>query len=257
MRFSVGSWSFHALHAAGAMTLFGYLESMRYRYHAAEADIWSGMFASTDPSYVETVRQGLFDCSLSIANLAVDGADLWHADPEVRAAQRARALTYLEIARSLSAKTVRIDMGVMDSHLTPEQFEMIVSGYKEYAAIAARSGFRVGPQTHQPGTLHADNLVAIQRAVDSDAFGVVLDVNRWTDSQDTGDEKVAPFVMHTHFDRAFVDLVGTQVQEKIRLLRSAGYDGCWSLEYRGGAHEYEEVAFDLAALRRAVRLVLG
>ena len=51
--FAVMSYSFHGLKNIGAMDIFGYLESVRYRYGLMTADIWNGMLDSTDGDYIE------------------------------------------------------------------------------------------------------------------------------------------------------------------------------------------------------------
>ena len=38
------------------MDIFGYLESVRYRYGLMTADIWNGMLDSTDGDYIEKVK---------------------------------------------------------------------------------------------------------------------------------------------------------------------------------------------------------
>lgn len=149
------------------MNLFGYLESMKYRYR-------------------------------------VDCADVWHDDPDVRELQRQKALQYLSIAKDLQAKTLRIDMGVMQSDMSQEQFEWVVKRFQEYAQFAHDHGFRIGPQTHQPGTQNPQLVSRIAKAVASPGFGIVLNVNRWAEKGNGGDEMVAPYTMHAQFDRAWL-----------------------------------------------------
>jgi hypothetical protein len=43
MNGAIASYTFHGLFREGAIDLFGYLESCRYRYHLDTADIWNGM----------------------------------------------------------------------------------------------------------------------------------------------------------------------------------------------------------------------
>jgi len=252
--YSVGSWSFHGLFHAGRMNLFGYLESMKYRYRLQHADIWNGMMASTDAAYVEQIRASLREEGMKVACLNVDAADVWHDDAEARERNHAKALAYLDIARTLEVETLRIDMGIHTPDISDEQFAFLADRYREYAKFAQDNGFRVGPQTHQPASQVPGNLRRLNEAVASPAFGIVLNVNRWEADKERGDEIVAPFTMHAQFDRAFVDFAGPQLQEKIQVLQRAGYQGCWSLEFRGGANEYLEVEHDLLTIRRAVRL---
>lgn len=250
--FSIGSWSFHALFKAGKINLFGYLESIKYRYRLHHADIWSGMLASTEDGYIQSIKETLDEEGLTVASLAVDGADIWHEDPDIREQRYRKALLYLDIVRRWGVQTLRIDMGVNALELTNEQFELCVQRYREYAQYAHDHGFRVGPQTHQKGSQVPQNLKRLCAEISSPGFGIVLNVSRWLTDQEIGDEMVAPFTAHVQFDRAFVDFAGQELLQKIQLFRQAGYKGCWSLEFRGGANEYLEAEHDLLTLRRAV-----
>ncbi|CAM4403742.1 sugar phosphate isomerase/epimerase [Paenibacillus alkaliterrae] len=255
--FSIGSWSFHALFETGKMSLFGYLESIKYRYRLNQADIWNGMLLSTEEDYILSIKQTLDEEGLTVANLSVDGADVWNDDPAVREQNHRKALLYLDIARKWGVQTLRIDLGVNTMKLSDEQFEFCVKRYSEYVQFAHDHGFRVGPQTHQPATLVPQNLKRICNEISMPGFGIILNVSRWLVDKEIGDEMVSPFTAHVQLDRAFVDFSGSELIQKVQLLRNGGYQGCWSLEYRGGANEYLEVERDLLTLRHAIRLGIG
>jgi hypothetical protein len=251
--FSVGSWSFHSLFESGKMSLFGYLESMKYHYRTNSADIWNGMFLSIEEDYIKSIKDTLEEEEITVANLAVDGADVWHDDPLIREQNYQKALRYLDIARKWGVKVLRIDMGINAVEFNEEQFEFCVERFREYAQFAKDYGFQVGPQTHQPASQSPRNLKRICNEIASPAFGIILNVNRWLVDKEIGDEMVAPHTIHAQFDRAFVDFSGSELLQKVQLLNQAGYKGCWSLEFRGGINEYLEVEHDLLDIRRAVR----
>lgn len=255
--FSIGSWSFHALFNSQKMDLFGYLESIKYRYRLSQADIWNGMLLSTEDSYIDSIKETLIEEELSIACLSMDSAQVWHDDPTIREQNYQLALLYLDIARRLEVKALRIDIGINSLELTNEQHDYCVKRYREYAEYAHDHGFRVGPQTHQPASQAPQNLKRISDEISAPGFGIVLNVNRWMVDKEIGDKMVAPFTMHAQFDRAFVDFSGPELLQKIQLLRNGGYQGCWSLEFRGGVNEYLEVEHDLLTLRRAVKMAMS
>jgi sugar phosphate isomerase/epimerase len=252
--YSIGAWSFHALFNTGKMDLFGYLESIKYRYRLNHADIWGGMLLSTEDSYIKSIQETLDEKELSVACLNVDGAQVWHDDPAIREKNYQEALLYLDIARRWGVQAIRIDMGINSLEMTNEQLDFCVKRYKEYAQFAQDHGFRVGPQTHQPASQAPQNLKRINDELSSPGFGIVLNVSRWMVDKEKGDEIVAPFTMHAQFDRAFVDFSGPELLQKVQVLRKGGYQGSWSLEFRGGVNEYLEVEHDLLTLRRAVRM---
>lgn len=251
LNFAIGSWSFHELYEAGKMNLFGYVESTKYRYHLSHVDIWTGMMHSTEDLYIQRVRQTLTEEDLTLACLATDGTSLWDDDESIRTKQEQAARRYLQIAATLGAKVLRIDLGVRTPSLTHEQFDFLVTRYREYAHIAYESGFVVAPQTHQPAAQVPDNLIRLYEAISSPGFGVILDVSRWVEDTQQGDEKCAPYVVHVHFDSSRTRTL-PELQEKVRVLHRAGYRGCWALEYRQGESEHLGVARDLADLQQAV-----
>lgn len=250
MRISIISYAFYGLQQAGMMDLFGYLESVRYRYGLDAADIWNGTLASTDDDYIRKVKEALDERELVLACLAVDGAHIWDPDPAVREKHYRAALTYLRIAEQLGAQSVRIDMGGQGDDLTAEQLDLIVQRYREYAQRAHDHGYKVGPETHWGPSLVPEVQKRVYEAVDSPAYGVMLHIGHWVDGrEDEGDRLVAPWTFHTHVDWR---ITTTCLAEKMAILRDAGYQGYWGVEHHTGKDEYSEVAIQLAMVRDAL-----
>lgn len=245
-----GSWSFHQLFADGEINLFGYLQSLKYRYHLNTADIWSGMVPTREAAFVDRVAARLRREGLRVANIAVDEARVWDDDPDARAHQRAVALDYLtRIGPAWGAQTIRIDMGPRTPHLTPEMFDTVVRAYQEYARLAGDRGIRIGPQNHYGATTVVSEFQSVYDAVNHPAFGLVLDVGRWPDPVGDEDAAVASTVIHTHFDALST---GEILRDKVRILLAAGYRGAWSYEHRSGRREYEAVAAAVTRLSEAL-----
>ena len=138
MNISIASYAFHGLLREGKMDVFGYLETCKYRYGLASADIWNGFLPTIEDDYLAKLKDGLEERELVLANLCVDGPHIWEDDPEVRAKHHADGLAYLRAAELLGARTVRIDAGVRAETFTDEQFDAIVARYREYAQRALR-----------------------------------------------------------------------------------------------------------------------
>ncbi len=245
MNIAIASYSFHGLLKEEKIDLFGYLEACRYRYGLRSADIWNGMFKGTDEAYLTKVKDGLEERELELANLCVDGAHIWEADAEARDKNYRNAMAYLNAARVLNAKTVRIDAGGHDERYSNEQLDHIVMRYREYAQIAYDHGFKVGPENHWGTEVDPDNMKQICEAVDHPGFGVLVHF------KGTGEEKFAQWAMHTHI--TYELSTSPQLEEKLNLLRKIGYDGYWSVEHHSGKNEYSEVAVQLAIVRDKLR----
>jgi sugar phosphate isomerase/epimerase len=250
MRISIAGFSFHGLHADGKMDIFGYLESMRYRYDLEAADIWNGMLASTDDDHIRKVREALDERELVCANYHADGPHVWEDSPDAREANYRLALTHLRIAEMLGARTVRIDTGGVVGPMTDEQLDVLASRYREYAEFGANAGFLCGPETHWGISLVADNMERIASAVDHPNYGILLHVGHFElGDEEEGDRRLARLTCHTHIDAR---VTNTRLEPAMAILRDVGYQGYWGVEHHSGKNEYREVEYQLACVRRVL-----
>lgn len=241
MNVAIASYAFHGLVRNGTIDLFGYLESCRYRYNLSTADIWNGMLPSTDTDFLAKVKQALAERELTLVNLCVDGPHIWEDDAAVREEHYRNALTWLQAAEFLGAKTLRIDAGVREEHFTEEQFEGIAKRYQEYARYAYERGFKIGPENHWGAEVVPENMERLCKAVDHPGFGVLLHF-RGND----GDALMAPWAMHTHISR---EITEGDLEASMAVLRATRYTGSWSVEHHSGRNEHPEVAVQLAKVR--------
>ena len=254
MKISIASYSFHGLIEAGMMDAFGYLESCKYRYGLDTADIWNGTLGfSTDEDYVRKVATALRERDMVVANVAIDQTAAWDDDPVLREQNHAKALANIQAAEILGARTVRIDLGGRTSEMTSEQFDVTVQCYREWARRANDNGYRIGPETHFGPALVPENMKAVYEAVDNPAYGILLHLGHWVQGrEDEGDRMAAPWAYHTHVS---AKIVQTCLEEKVRLLLDAGYDGYWGVEHHSGKNEYAETACQVAEVRRVLQKI--
>ena len=242
MKVTIASYAFHGLLREGKMDVFGYLESCKYRYGLQTADIWNGMLVSTEDDYLAKVKDALEERELVLVNLCVDGAHIWEDDPDEREKNYQNALAHLYAAEVLGAKTIRIDAGVRADTFSDEQLDWIVKRYKEYAQRAHSNGYRVGPENHWGAEVVPENMKRICEAVDHPAFGVLLHFKHGIE----GDAVMAPWAMHTHVSWSITE---NALEESMKMLRDAGYDGYWGIEHHTGKNEYTEVAIQVAKVQ--------
>ena len=248
MRVSVLSYSFRGLLMEGKMDAFGYLETVKYRYGLGAADYWNGMFASTDEDYMRKLRDALDERELVLADIAVDGAHLWEDDPAVREQHYQKALANLRAAEILGAKFVRIDAGGgrQDTAWTNEQFDYIVMRYREYVQWGYDHGFKVGAENHWGPERVWANMKKLIEAVDHPAFGMSCHMGWTTAEGEDADKLAAPWVLHTHFPW---NIAEANLEEKMAVLRDAGYQGYYSAEHHTAKDEYAEVGVQLAKIQ--------
>lgn len=249
MKFTVASYSFHGLFKEGKMDVFGYLESAKYRYHLQAADIWNIMLANYEEDYLHKVREALDERELYLANLCVDGAEVWNPDAEVRERLYQNARRNLRAAEILGARTVRIDMGGRELDMTDEQFAYTVQRYREYAQFGHDSGFKVGPENHWGASRVPENIRKVHDAVDHPSFGILLHFENWDVDKENGDRLCAPYAFHTHLAAWVIPACA----EKMQILRDAGYAGHLGIEHHSGKNEYSQVEWQLASARNTWR----
>jgi sugar phosphate isomerase/epimerase len=252
LKISTLSYSFRGLLAEGKMDVFGYLETCKYRYHLAAADVWNSFLPTTDEDFLKKVRQGLDERELVLADLCVDKAHIWEENPEDRERNYQNALAHLRAAEILGARFVRIDAGGRDETWTNEAFDHIVERYQEYAQWAYDHGFKVGIENHWGPEKGWANLKKVYEAVDHPAFGVSCHIGGWAGSPeevDEADRLVAPWVSHTHIAW---NICEGPLLEKLKNLWAVGYEGYYSVEHHSAANEYSEVAIQLAKVRDAL-----
>lgn len=256
MEISVSSYSLHSLIESGEMDVFGYLESMKYRYRLNTADLWcsppNGTLPGVDEDYLKKVKNSLEEKDLTLVNMAVDHACIWGDTPEETELHYKNALAYLHAAGKLGARTVRIDMGGRSLDMIDEQFELIVKRYREYCKIADSYGFFIGPENHFGPSLSPENMDKVYKAVSHPAYKVLLHIGRWKVDEDKGDALVAPYTMHTHFNVDGPTPHGwplPRVIEEMKLLLDAGYKGCFGIE---AGYSVPEVEWQVASIRRAI-----
>jgi sugar phosphate isomerase/epimerase len=252
MNVSVLSYSFRGLLGSGEMDVFGYLEACRHRYGLSLADIWNGFLESVDAEYLRKIRNALDERELGLADLCVDQAHIWDDDEAARAKNYENALAHLTAADILGARFVRIDAGSRDDAWTEEQFDHIVTRYKEYAAFAHDHGFKVGIENHWGPERGWANLKRVHDAVDHPGFGVSCHFGGWSGSDEEvaqADRDVAAIVSHTHIAW---DVCQGDVAATLKPLWDAGYEGAYSVEHHSGTDEYTEVATQIAQVRDAL-----
>ena len=258
MNISIASYSFHKTIAAGKMDVFGYLESVKYRYRLNTADIWNGLMRSTDEGYARKVRQAVDEREMDVVNYHVDGVHLWDDDPAKREQNYNNAQLHFRVAEILGAKTIRIDTGGTVTLMTDKQLEMVANRYREYSRWAQDIGARIGPETHWGFSVMIDNMERIAKAVDHPGYGVLHHIGRWHveggatvafEDEAALDKRIAPWTCHTHLDGRITRLC---LRERIKLMQAAGYRGCWGMEHYIDENEYNEMAWQLSEVVRAL-----
>lgn len=250
--FAVASYSFHGLLSIGAIDIFGYLETVKYRYGLNTADIWNGFLTSYDRGYINILKQGIDERGLTVVNLCCDDAHVWDNDPETMRQNEETAWKCIEAAEIIGAKTIRIDAGVVEKELSEEQIDFVSKKYRAYCQRAATFGAKLGTENHWGATRRIENVKKIFDAVGEENFGLLLHLGNWdTENQnqkDINDLEMIDRAMHIHIDYPHAQ----DAERVLPPLQRKGYSGCWNVESHFSTNEYNNVAFQLANVRRVI-----
>ena len=251
MRVSALSYSFFPMTRAGMMDVFGYLETIRYRYALTVADLWNWTLTSHDEQYLRAVRRSLEERELELASLNVSNYIVWHDYAAIRNYNHRLILDCLRMAETLGAQTVSIEAGGHHEaqSYTEEQFDYIAMRYREYAQRAYDHGYLMGPENHFGPELVPAEMRRLCEAVDHPGFGFLLHAGNWQgDDAAQGNVLLAPWAMHVHLPDSLSD---AQLVETMTSLRDADYDGAWSVEAVNGG-TYAQVGAMIARVGRVL-----
>ena len=254
MDYSVCSYSFHRTFDAGEMDIFDYITWCKEQGFT-HLDPWMKHLEPgfEDEAHVANVKAAAEAVGLPFGCIAVDGAHIYEPTEEARAANRQRAYRWLAIAAQLGASHLRIDAGGREESLD-EIMDIVVAGYEDLIGRAHEYGIQIVIENHWGPTKDPNQMYKLLEAVDG--LGLLFDTANWPEG--THDEawvRYAPYAAVTHMKTFSFDENGNEpdwdIPKAIRLLREAGYSGCWGIEGESrGGDEYEIVSKTLALIKR-------
>lgn len=277
MEISICSFSFHRALAAGKQDVFQLIADCKALgctqlepWNAHLAQITSGdavlhagrnpnashHLSAADEDYIDRVKAAADAAGLPIGCIAVDGAHIYEPTSEARAANRAKAYRWLDIAAKLNARQMRIDAGGPEE-MPDDIFAIIKEGYADLIARGKDKGVEIVVENHWGPTVTPDNVIKLLEAVPG--LGFLFDTHNWKrELRDEARERCARYATATHIKTLDWDEngneIGENVETAIRLLLDAGYNGCWGIESvpRDG-DEYAGAAKTVALIKRTVQ----
>jgi sugar phosphate isomerase/epimerase len=245
---SIASYSFDKLLEEKVIDVYGYLESLKYRYHITNADIWNGFLREMDTEDFHKIRRAMDERGICLANLCCDGAHLWSANPDEERDLDKNTAKCLEAAEILGAKTVRFDVGVKEDNITEEQFEKVCKKFTAYAKRGEGAGFSVGPENHWGASRRLKVQQRLYKEVNSKNYGMLLHLGNWNleegQTKLSNDIAAAPMAVHTHIDYDHA----MNIDDWLADLLKAGYKGMLSVEHHREIFEYQAVQAHLGAV---------
>lgn len=281
MKFSVSSYSFSALTSSGEKTeleLISLAKEMGFDgIEFAEIHTPDGM---TKRQYAESLRLEAERVGIEIVAYCV-GADLLkNTDEEIRRLKRE-----VDIAEVLGVKLMRHDAsgGYGKENRRGQGFSnalpTLVKGYKAVTEYAKTKGIRTCIENHGFFAQDSNRVEAIINGVNDENFGALIDIGNFLCADEDPTKAVgnlAPYAFHVHckdfhlkkgtefipaegffmtrggnFLRgAIIGHGNVPVAQCLRILRNAGYDGYFTVEFEGMEDALTSVRLGFENLKR-------
>jgi len=275
MDYSVASYSFHRLLVAGKQDMFQYITDCK-EMGCALLDPWNGHlaplikedkaikagdnptqahFSEAGLEYARRVKAAADEAGLPFGCLAIDGAHMYEPTPEVRAANRACAYRWLEVADILRAQQVRMDTGGT-AEMPAEQFAIIIEGFNDVVKRAADKSIQVVLENHWGASNIPENVLKVIDAVPG--LALLFDSGNWAEGRrEDGWNMCAHLATSVHIKARAFDEQGNEttwdVPRVVRLLADSGYKGVWGVEsVPKEGDEYEAARKTIDLIRRTL-----
>jgi hypothetical protein len=260
-RVAVTTWSLHAFfpqtkevgaNVQGEMLdLRKFPELMADKYHVHNLELCSVHFESTEPSYLNEMKDSLKKAHARVINMPVDyphdwdGKGLCDPDDKQWRWEIAERKKWIDIAAGLGALSIRPNPGG-----TAQMTDMSrpIAAYKELGEYGKSKGVKVLIENHGNVAGKAENIVAIIKGAGPQWVGSVPDFGNWAEAlRYRGLELVFPYastVCHARYETP----AGAEMNGKLitfdfarcmKIAQAAHFKGVYSAEFAGAGDPYE------------------
>lgn len=261
LKLSCNLYSFNDPLMSGAMTLDDVLKFCSDLGFAAvdpTGYYFPGYPAPPDDAYVYHIKQKAFLLGLDISGTGVRN-DFTRPDADARAADVELVKRWVEVAAKMDAPVLRVfaGAGVPDGYTEAVVFDWLVAHLQACAAYGERHGVMIVLQNHNAVLKTVDQVMAILDRVDSDWFGLNLDIGslRTTDDPYREIARLAPYACTWQIKESVYrneQEEKTDLAKVVEILHTSGYRGYIPIETLGAGDPREKVPRFLDEVRQAL-----
>ncbi|HEV8605497.1 MAG TPA: TIM barrel protein [Tepidisphaeraceae bacterium] len=231
MEIGICSYSFHRLLAAGKQDIFQYILDCK-KLGCTQLDPWNAHLTATEGAYIAKVKEAAKRAELPFGCIAVDGGHIHEPTAEARRENRERAYEWIEIARKLGARQIRLDAGGK-AEMSEEEFEIIVEGFEDLVGRCRAAGVELVMENHFGASVIPENVVRILEAVKG--VGLLLDSFNWAKGREAeGWVLCAKYARACHVKAFAFTEEGEELTNNVggfvRWMKKAGYRWAWGVE---------------------------
>lgn len=286
MKLGMSSYSLVKYLQSGRMSLLEIIDWAAAEGHAQIEFAPIGFTFTDNPGLVTAAAGRVRDAGLEVSCYSI-GANFMADDEAAREAEIRRVLGEIDIAAALGSRFMRHDIvswSADPAETSAANFDRLLPRLAEScrrtARYAAERGVGILVENHGQIMNGSERMVRLARMVDDENFGLLTDMgNLWCVDDDplVGVRRMLPWTKHLHckdFYRRPISAVAPaptgwftsnggywlrgavfgsgdlDVATILRQVRSAGYDGCCSLEFEGLEEPETAVRDSIAGIAR-------
>jgi len=228
------AYSYNAYLEKKVMRLEDFIEEC-YRLRLDGVELTGYYFESMDAVYVDKLKRLAARKGLAISGAGM-GSNFCQADKARREKEIQEVKKWVDVSKRLGAPCLRVFGGQTPSGYTEEQAtEWTIDALRTCCEYAAQGGTIIALENHGGITSRATNVVKIAKAVNSEWFGINLDLGNYRGDIYEEIAMTVPYAVHSHA-KMFEDQPALKRLDYVRvrhILESQGYNGFVSLEYEG------------------------
>ncbi|MGH9430666.1 MAG: sugar phosphate isomerase/epimerase family protein [Terriglobia bacterium] len=268
-RIGISSWSFQrffpvagtkgTIPASQQLALLDFPGMIAERYKVHNLELVTTHFASTEPAYINELRNQLARGRSRVVNIPVDINELWtegglsDPSPAVRNAAITGVKRWIDFAHTLRARSVRADPGKFD----PQNPAPALESYRQLVAYGRSRGIYVLIENHAGiGYSYPEELVKLIKSMDSPYLRALPNFGSFLNetTRMRGLRLLFPLALSVcHANGLAFDAQGQETTfgfgECVAIGRQLRYKGIYSVDFEGPGDPYtgvENVVNELA-----------
>ena len=207
--------------------------------------------------YLYHIKQKAFLLGLEISGTGVRN-DFTDPDPGKRKASVELVKNWILVAEKLGAPVIRVFSGTADVSGIPRKtvVDYMVADLKECVEFGKAHGVIVGIQNHHDFLKTADETIEIIQRVNSDWFGLILDIGSFRTDAYKEIEKAIPYAVSWQLkENLYVNGMEqkTDVARVLSLIKKSGYRGYIPIETLGEGDPKAKVSVFLKEVEEAMK----
>jgi sugar phosphate isomerase/epimerase len=257
VKIALNAYSFDRPLRDGSMNLEDVVDyCARHGIEALDATgyYFKGYPTTPDDEYAYRLKRRAFLNGVSICGTGVRN-EFAIPDPAARTNDAKMVKNWIEVARKLGATVIRVFSGrkVPDGYSFEQALEWMVPTFRDCAAYGKEHGVIVGLQNHHDFLKTAAETIRVVEAVDSDWFGVILDVGSLRQGDPYAEiEKLLPYAVSWQLKEKVWQgekEVPTDLRKIKAIIDKVGYRGVLPIETLGPGDPRVKVSAFLGQVR--------